>query len=444
MMLRKRKEKKILHESIVGVQDFSAIPATNFGFISAYNHGLDSGKEIYSTYDVFRAHFHKIILNYIIFYYFVLFWLHQFVVNSVELLRIFNFDFNYRVHDYKREPEQRFFQSFITQIVYYWELVWSIPTLLWKIYYPRSGTPSGLKNCMLHIPQTNTPKSIGLILHSDYVMIAPPPELPKPFLDSDRNIKIPDKKKVQYSLAIRNEYFTQVRSHDDAERTRLLREIGKFITWCCLVPSILNITIYEKTAKCWQTGETSFLDTIKNAILVELVSIKNTFDAQELKKFKETLPKIVLVNTITKMKYVVYEEDYVPNQPNNEVTVADIISGYENQRTLFVNLCDIRLRDVKFNIISNKADLKPEDEIFGTEFPSTPDLLIGANHDRGMKNQLEGFACIDEEYKHQNSSTIVYFSHIKFGFNFFSRSLYHYALEYPFNLPADETTQVTG
>ncbi|KAI5951690.1 hypothetical protein KGF54_004765 [Candida jiufengensis] len=443
MMLRKRREKNILHDSIVGVQDYSAIPATNLGFLSGYNLGLDSGKEMYSTYDVFRAHFHKIVLNYITFYYFIFFNLHETVINSVELVRIFFLDFKYKIHDYKKLPNQRYFQNLLTEVIYYWELVWSIPTLLWKVIDPRSGTPAGLKNCLLHIPKTNTPSSIGLILHSDNLMIEPPPEIPQPYLDSDRNIKIPDRKKIQYSLAIRNEYFTQLKSHNAAERVRLLREIGKFITWSCLVPSIQNVSIYEKSAKCWE-GESNFLDAIKNAILIELIAVKNTFNPEELKKFKESLPKIVLVNKFTKLKYVVHEEDFMPNNPNEEVTVADIISGYENQRTLFVNVCDRRIREISYNLLTNKLDLKPEDEIFDIEFPTTPELIIGAKHDRGIMNTLEGFACIDENYRHQNSQTVVYFSHLRFGFKFFSRSLYHYVLEHPFKSPVDETAQVTG
>ena len=93
-------------------------------------------------------------------------------------------------------------------------------------------------------------------------MFHSPPEIPQPYLDADRKIRIPEKKEVQYVIAIRNEYFTQCKSHMAAERVRVLREIGRFITWCCLVPTITEISIYEKMGACWD-GDSSFIDSIK-------------------------------------------------------------------------------------------------------------------------------------------------------------------------------------
>lgn len=284
-MFKNRKEKVALYETIAGVQDISTLPATSLNIYSSYNHGLDSGKENYTTYDIFVAHVLKILLTYIIFVYMRLFDIHEWILHSVELFRILRLDVKYLIYDYVKISSLLYFQNLLTEILFYWYIATSIPGLFWRVFNPWSGSPIGLDQFLQHVPKSNIPTSLGLILHYHPPLLKPPPDIPQPYLDSDRKIQVPQKKDVQYAIAIRSEYFAQHQAHVASERVRLLREIGQFVTWCCLVPSIETVTIVEKKATCWEV-EADFIDSVKNAILVELVALSNTCDPEELTKLK--------------------------------------------------------------------------------------------------------------------------------------------------------------
>lgn len=443
-MFKNRKEKHALYETIAGVQDISTLPATSLNIYSSYNHGLDSGKENYTTYDIFVAHVFKILLTYIIFVYMRLFDIHELILHSVELLRILRLDIRYLIHDYVRIKSPLYFQNMLVEILFYWHVATSIPGLFWRVFNPWSGTPIGLDKFLQHIPKTNTPSSIGLVLHYHPPLLKPPPEIPQPYLDSDRKIQVPQKKDVQYAIAIRSEYFAQYQAHVASERVRVLREIGRFITWCCLVPSIETLTIMEKKAICWEE-EADFIDSVKNAILVELVALSNTCEPEELRKLKRLLPQIVVVNKFSKGTYTVNESEIESLETTqHEITLEDIITSYQEQRTLTVNLCDSRVRTTNYKVVTSKAeDLKTDDPEFNNQFPPMPEYIITPRTTRGVYHLLEGFACIDVDANVLNMA-VVSFLHLKFGFPFFSRSLYHYVLEKPYAPPPKDEPQANS
>lgn len=417
--------------------ELSGLPATSLGLSSGarYINGLDSAKEEYTTWDLFVVHVLRVMLNFTIFAYMRLLDLHSLIVNTWELVQIVYFDLRYKFASHETDPTKRYVQTIIDESIFYWEMLWYIPVVIWKVFNPRTGTPVGLAKCMEYIPKINNPKSIALILQLNPPMLVPPPEIPQPYLDADRKIRIPEKKEVQYVIAIRNEYFTQCKTHIAAERVRLLREMGRFITWCCLVPSIIEVTIFEKLGACWD-GDSNFIDSIKNAILVELVALANTFDPDELKLFKKILPQIALLDKYSKVTYIVNDGEAELQNEGPDITVDDILSSYGDQRKLLVNLCDHRVRSVNYpKLVEHivQEDLQPNDRIFNEEFPPSSDLVIApANHGHYI-SKCSGFACVDSDIKKKIKS-IVYFSHIKFGYPFFSRSMYHYALEFPFRL----------
>ncbi|KAI5953940.1 hypothetical protein CANMA_004779 [Candida margitis] len=437
-MFKNRKEKQVLYETLAGVQDISTLPATSLNLYSSYNHGLDSGKENYTTFDIFIAHVFKILLTYIIFVYMRLFDIHELILHSVELLRILRLDIRYLIHDYVKILSSSYFQNLLTEVSFYWYVVTSIPGLFWKVFNPWSGTPIGLDKFLQHIPKTNTPSSLCLILHYHPPLLKLPPDIPQPYLDSDRKIQVPQKKDVQYAIAIRSEYFAQYQAHVASERVRLLREMGRFITWCCLVPSIESLTIVEKKAICWEE-EADYIDSVKNAILVELVALSNTCEPEELAKLKSLLPQIVLVNKFSKAMYTINENEIQSREATHqEVTLDEIITSYQDQRKLTVVLCDSRVRTTNYKLVTSKPDdLKADDPEFNNQFPPTPEYIIAPRNTRGMNHSLEGYACIDEDPNMSNMA-VVHFLHLKFGFAFFSRALYHYALEKHYAPPTKE------
>lgn len=444
-MFKNRKEKVALYETIAGVQDISTLPATSLNIYSSYNHGLDSGKENYTTYDIFVAHVLKILLTYIIFVYMRLFDIHEWILHSVELFRILRLDVKYLIYDYVKISSLLYFQNLLTEILFYWYIATSIPGLFWRVFNPWSGSPIGLNQFLQHVPKSNIPTSLGLILHYHPPLLKPPPDIPQPYLDSDRKIQVPQKKDVQYAIAIRSEYFAQHQAHVASERVRLLREIGQFVTWCCLVPSIETVTIVEKKAICWEV-EADFIDSVKNAILVELVALSNTCDPEELTKLKGLLPQIVVVNKFTKATYTVNESEVQPREVTTELedTLENIIAVYQDQRTLTVILCDSRVRITNYKIVTSKSDdLKADDPEFNIQFPPTPEYIIAPKSTRGFNHLLEGYVCVDEDPNKLNMA-VVHFLHLKFGFPFFSRSLYHYALEKPYAPPLKDEPQANS
>ncbi|KAI3403657.2 hypothetical protein KGF56_003584 [Candida oxycetoniae] len=436
-MLSRKLDEIVVYDSTTRTHEFNGLPATSLGlFSSAFPNALDSSKDNYTTWDLFRIHCFRVVLTIAIFLYMRLYNIHEFITNFFELLGIFTLDYKYQLLHHKKERERNFIFDLANDFVSNWEVIFKIPSLLWKTFRPGGDTPVGLNKCLEYIPKTNTPDSICLVLHCAPPMLKPPPKIPQPYLDSDRTIVIPEKKDVQYVIAIRNEYFTQCKSHIAAERVRLLREIGRFITWCCLVPTITELTIYEKSGNCWKENE-DFTNSMKNAILVELVAMANTCNPEELRKFKSVMPKITLVNKFTKERYTVTDDEVnsARDGRDQENIAEEIISGYLDQRTLVVYLCDQSTRTVNFQALMTKADtLTPESEIFSEEFPPIPDLVVGCMNMSHTRNQLEGYACIEKTANVQNMA-VVYFSHLRFGFSFFSRALYHYSLEQPFKFP---------
>ncbi|CAK9440292.1 uncharacterized protein LODBEIA_P43920 [Lodderomyces beijingensis] len=432
-------EEKILDDQGAHVYELSGLPATSLGIFSgAHPKVLDSAKDHYTTMDLFKMHFSRICLTLTIYVYMWIVSLHESILDTVELFRILDLDVKYQLVLHSREPGPNYFLNLFNDFVSYWEVILNIPAYFWKVFRRGGSTPIGLFKCLEYIPKSNTPKSMCLILHCAPPLIKPPPKMPQPYLDSNRAVVIPDKKEVQYVLAIRNEYFTQCKSHVAAERVRLFGEIGRFITWACMVPSLTELTIYEKSGNCW-AEDSDYLNSLKNAILVELVTMANTGTKEESKRFKALLPKIVLIEMSTKEKIVINDDDSViQDVGGSSITVEEIIADYqEKARTLVVYLCDRRVRTTNYqSLVAGGEALHAGSEQFAEEFPPMPELIIGCMNNDSSRDQLEGYACVEKDEQAQNMA-VVYFSRLRFGFPFFSRSLYHYSLEHPYQLPAE-------
>lgn len=118
------------------------------------------------------------------------------------------------------------------------------------------------------------------------------------------------------------------------------------------------------------------------------------------------------------------------------MTVDDILSAYEDHKKLVVTLCDYRVKTANYEVLANKVvenNLQPDDPIFTEQIPTSPDLVFAPSNEGHQITRLCGYTSIDPNTEAKVKS-VLYFSHIKFGYPFFSRAMYHYALEFPFKL----------
>ncbi|CAI5756598.1 unnamed protein product [Candida verbasci] len=417
------------------------VPAATLGLISATAVNALPDKDSYTTFDILKVNILRIIFRITLFIYFTIFGMYSTAINFIFLVQVFIFDLKLQLFDFQADPNLNMVQQWFAKCIFYKTTLLSIPLLLFKVFKLTSNTPIGLNSVLRYIPKINTPESISLILYLNPAKLQAPPEIPQPYLDSDKKIKVPSKKDIQYVLAVKSEYMTALQTHNAAERVRLLREIGRFITWCCLVPTIKEISIYERTAACWD-GNIVYIDSIKNSILVELISMANTFDPIELKKFKRLLPKIVLVDKFSKSEFIVNESEtdlYELQSNASSIQIDEDELPRRGNDTLIVNLCDERIRDTNLQIVKNKIineldSFDSEDEVFTQQFPNTSQLIIAPkSNSNEFRNKLNGYMSIDNN-KEDRTKPIVYFSHLEFGFPFFSRSLYTYSLEFPFEV----------
>ena len=79
--------------------------------------------------------------------------------------------------------------------------------------------------------------------------------------------------------------------------------------------------------------------------------------------------------------------------------------------------------------MTNYLDLTPKSKVFNENLPPIPELIVSCNNAAMTSNQLHGYTCIEKTADTQ-SDPVVYFSHLRFGFPFFTRALYRFVLEY--------------
>ncbi|EGW33197.1 uncharacterized protein SPAPADRAFT_66191 [Spathaspora passalidarum NRRL Y-27907] len=437
-MFTKSVNDRALYERLTGIQEFSGLPASSLGLTSGQVlNALDTSREEYSTLDLFGVHVSRVLLTILLFVYMRMFGIRSYLSNAWMFLKVFWFDLQLNSLNSRPQDSTNPFVLIANAIVFYWGILLNVPAELLRVSKQVFiNTPIGLDNCKRYIPKANTPSSVTLILDLTPHVLLPPPEIPQPYLDADRNIQVPDKKEVQFVIAVRNEYFTQYKSHIAAERVRLLRDISRFITWCCLVPSINELTIYEKQGIVWDAEDYNGIEAMKNSILVELESFASSCKKHELQEFKACIPSITLVDWFNKTRFSVNEPDDIVGN-DQHIEIEDVLSSYEEQRQLVVNLCDLRIRETNFKKLTSKIlqeSLESSDNVFNEELPSTPDLIVAPCNSGRVNNSLLGYACIDQSIDDKTKSMVI-FSDLEFGFPFFSKSLYNYALDQPIESP---------
>ncbi|CAK7914051.1 hypothetical protein CAAN3_15S02850 [[Candida] anglica] len=261
-------------------------------------------------------------------------------------------------------------------------------------------------------PQKVKPSSIGVIFDIEKFNIKPPNEIPQPYLGSDKKIHVPAKRDIQVALSLKNEYLTKERIHIAAEQIRVLNEITKFVLWSCLL-KVDYITIYERTGILWSTS----LEEIHNSISVELSTFSpSPISINSISKF----PKIILIDCFTLERFDI-------SSINSE--------SMDHSKELIIYISDERLRVQPFNF---KKII--EDERFSNiRFPPNPDILSFANtHNQILPCNTKGFlTCGGPE-------SFYFASKLRFGFRFFTKSLYFYVRQVDLKLSLFEQSDTSS
>lgn len=292
-------------------------------------------------------------------------------------------------------------------------------------------SPSGFREFQESFPLVDglrLPQSTGLLLKVNDNLLPLPPEIPQPFLDNEKQIKVPSKKEYLQVVSLRNEHFTQRRAHIAAEKVRMLSEIGRFVTWNCLLPSMKYVDIYERYGCLWDKNISAVeenLEILGTSILNELCSFTNTCSECELNELRNIIPEITLFDIATGTKHIVHGN--VSKDFGYELEFPDSLSSStSDKRVLTVYLSDKRLREellLSYTLQNlNKTYL---DNNIQELLPFTPDLIVVTGKSDVAPLQTYGFACADENDKTSKLS-LIYSKVGRFGFNQFSRSIFDY------------------
>ncbi|ODV79780.1 uncharacterized protein CANTADRAFT_21069 [Suhomyces tanzawaensis NRRL Y-17324] len=231
------------------------------------------------------------------------------------------------------------------------------------------------------IPFVSTPTSIALILSTELNKIAPPPPVPQPYLDADRNIQVPNMRKLKTVLSLRNEYLTLYCVHTAAEKVRLLSCISKFVVWGSILTKTSSLTVYEQYGLLWkQTGAASGPDfrVIGDAILFELDNVIKTHPR---------VPNITLIDPISGTRHILFKTGKVE---------------------LKVYFCDYRSRKLSGNI---------------EHLPETADLTIVPRSGLGYHMVTNGYICAPSRRVGS-----FYYGMESFTFKLFLNSLNYFAI----------------
>ena len=371
------------------------------------------GSEEYQTYEILRADMYRNILSLVTKLYMFFAMLKKFYHEIRDLFDIFL----YKVWELTKVNSTVLHSrvGYIKMVFDSWSfllnMLGNIPPAVYDTCQPNlfDQTPIAITDFKAYIPRDVLPQSIGILVSLNDAIVSPPPMVPQPYLDGDKRIQVPTKNETQIAMAARNEFFTHQSTHLAAEKVRLLSEIGRFVTWVALIPDIEAINIYEEFAVLWRTPKED-TKIIQDSIINELSNYVTS------PQMYVELPKITLIIQISGEEYEIEE---MKTFANKEVV---------DKRELRVYLCDSRSEEIV--VTTMKQHLHKDSEILYREiknlYPPAADLTIVAAR-KNKDNQLSGFQSFDNDGS-QSNSTIVYFSPFRFGFKFFCRSLYFYAL----------------
>lgn len=451
-------EETNLKRRLGGFKDMKDLRIGAFGLAegSSILNALDINTDL-TTAQLLRVHLLRIVLAVWLFFYMHLLDAQEAIGNLQELFYQF-------MHSLFAEAKQKtrrlnfsikLINRILDALMFRYYIVGSFPSVLYKFIYRNliCFTPSGFREFEESMPLVDSlilPESIGLILKFNENMIAPPPEIPQPYLDAEKKIQVPNRKEVQYVLSLRNEYFTQQSAHIAAENVRMLSEIGRFVAWSCLVSPVRYISIYERHGRLWDENKNSVkqkLETLGTSVLNELSSFSNTCTQDEMEKLKCLLPKITLLDMSTGTRHVIQEANNKVIEDELDI-VESLLSSNKENRELLVLLSDKRLREGQLvkhvikNLGNDVIDIDVQELL-----PKTPDLIIVPGKRHRKPHQTYGFASTDEN-DYPIMSPFIYSRRNRFGFKFFSRSIYNYVLNNPnlhdFEIPCSEQVQVAN
>lgn len=90
------------------------------------------------------------------------------------------------------------------------------------------------------------PKHVGIILKYYKNVVPPPPELPEPYINANKEIVYPSEEDIQLAKEVIKECEKEQEEHDNNEGNRLVTEITDIISWA-VVSKIPILTIYEQS-----------------------------------------------------------------------------------------------------------------------------------------------------------------------------------------------------
>lgn len=319
---------------------------------------------------------------------------------------------------------------------YHYKIIERFPAVLY-LFLSRNlicYSPWGFKEFKDSFPMVENsflPQSTALLLKINDNMLPYPPDIPKPYLDSDKELRVPSKKEYLHILSLRNEYFTQSRAHIAAEKVRMLSEIGRFITWNSLLSHINFVDIFETYGCLWDGDQLEVegkLEILGTSILNELNAFTSTCSEDELNELKDIIPEIILFDIATGTEHVV--NGSIKEDPDYEEEFVDsLIGSASNTRVLKVYLCDKRLREeLVLSYIAGTLGNQVSERGVSELLPITPDLIVVTGKSCNSPLQTYGFAC-SEESNTLFKSPLIYYKQSRFGFNQFSKSIFEYVLD---------------
>ncbi|GME71199.1 unnamed protein product [Ambrosiozyma monospora] len=125
----------------------------------------------------------------------------------------------------------------------------------YALYKSVEGLPPTHKSTIFKaIGPIRAPINLSVIFQMNPLVIAPPPDIPEPYLTAEKKIVVPSEKETAKVLSERAEWAAAHRSHKANETLRVCVEAARVISWS--VYSGLNIiTLFEENGYSWNDLE---------------------------------------------------------------------------------------------------------------------------------------------------------------------------------------------
>lgn len=137
----------------------------------------------------------------------------------------------------------------------------------------QGSIPNNESSIRIAIGNKKLPNAIGIIFDMFPLVIPPPPEVPTPYLNADKEMIIPSDKEVNDIVQERNQWNIAQHTHKASEILRICSEAAKVIAWCSSL-GIGSIICHEMYGYAWKN-----LDTLISLVQVELHNLDKENDS---------------------------------------------------------------------------------------------------------------------------------------------------------------------